>query len=55
MNIRLPRIGLAVHYSFVLTFTPSPGHGCRRVWKANLTQQWIHLFMENLMMQVAFQ
>ena len=24
-----------------------------RAWKAKLTQQWIHLFMENLMMQVA--
>ena len=55
INVSLRCIGRAVHYhvfscSFIFA---GPSLVVGKAWKTKLTQQWICLFMENLMVQVA--
>ena len=51
ISVSLPCVGRAVHYRVFLHSFAFAGPG--KAWKTKLTQQWICLFMENLMVQVS--
>ena len=51
MSVSLPYIGQVVCHHFFSHVFAFAQH-VEKAWKTNLTQQWIHLLMENPMMKV---